>query len=306
MRSSDTARRVLADLPTAMGLLCWSTAPAAWRDAVARAARLLGPGWEQAPDRDLLGALALLFYVEADERAVAVGDVPLDAVRSVLAVDERGLAWQLEARVQRVLRGQGHSPYRDLRRAERDRPESPLWRVQHRLIHVRMPDEPTTMVEPRPSALARQVEPLLALLAGTTETAERQLPEAPRPAGPLTVRMDGGRVYRWSGGMAVGAVPVACTPCGTLPGGTVLVDGPDATYICVNGHSADRGLLSAPHVRVAVAHGVDDDEQPVPVVLPDGTDIVWHGDLNVAGAGEAEEIDPTAYFIGSSRAWRHS
>ncbi|MFF2751369.1 hypothetical protein ACFVVA_38270 [Kitasatospora sp. NPDC058048] len=98
MRSSDTARRVLGDLPTAMGLLCWSTAPAAWRDAVARAARLLGPVWEQDPRRDRLASLALLLYIEADARAVAVGDVPLEAVPSVLAVDERGLAWHLDSR----------------------------------------------------------------------------------------------------------------------------------------------------------------------------------------------------------------
>ncbi|MGW3077841.1 hypothetical protein [Kitasatospora sp. NPDC001132] len=306
MRSSDTARRVLADLPTAMGLLCWSTAPAAWRDAVARAARLLGPGWEQAPDRDRLGVLALLFYVEADERAVTVGEVPLDAVRSALVVDGRGLAWHLEGHIQRVLDGQGHSPYRDPRRSERDREESPLWRIQHRLIHVQMPDEPTMMVEPRPSRLARQVQPLLDVLAGTIGDAERLLPQAPRPVGPLTVRMDGGRVYRWTAGMGACAVPVGCTPCGTLPGGTVVVDGPDATYVCPNGHTATQGLLSAPHVRVAVAHGVDDDGQAVPVMLPDGADVVWHGDLNVAGPSAGESTDPTAYFIGSSRAWHTS
>nr|BFD96314.1 hypothetical protein KitaXyl93_76740 [Kitasatospora sp. Xyl93] len=113
------------------------------------------------------------------------------------------------------------------------------------------------MVEPRPSLLARQVDVLLALLAGTTEAEEQLLPAAPLPVGALTVRMDGGRVYRWSGGMVVGAVPVACAPCGTLPGGTVLADGPEATYICPNGHRASPGLLSAPHVRVAVAHGLD-------------------------------------------------
>ncbi|MFJ6384633.1 hypothetical protein ACIQI7_32080 [Kitasatospora sp. NPDC092039] len=304
MRSSETARRVLADLPTAMGLLCWRAAPAAWRDAVARAARLLGPSWAQDPDRDRLGVLALLFYALADERAVAVGDVPLEAVRSVLAVDDRGLAWHLERRIRRILDEQGHSPYRDLRSPQRDREESPLWRIQHRLIHVQMPDEPTMMAEPRPSRLAEQVDVLLALLAGTTEAEERLLPEAPLPVGALRVRIDGGRVYRWSGGMVVGAVPVACTPCGTLPGGTVLVDGPDATYLCANGHTARPGLLSAPHVRVAVAHGLDDDGHRAPLLLPEGADIVWHGDLNIAGPGAAEDIDPTAYFIGSSRIWQ--
>ncbi|MFJ6775642.1 hypothetical protein ACIQOV_32590 [Kitasatospora sp. NPDC091257] len=37
------------------------------------------------------------------------------------------------------------------------------------------------------------------------------------------------------------------------------------------------------------------------MVLPDGIDVVWRGDLNVANARAAEDIDPTAYFIGSSR-----
>ncbi|MGI5526821.1 hypothetical protein ACQEVX_05140 [Streptomyces syringium] len=277
-------------LPDAMGYLIASTAPQPWREAVARAAQLLTPGWDnlrgQGPS---LGTLALTLYTLAHERQQPAADVPVEMVKEALRQEHPNTEpYQLQQRMEAALKTTGQARPST---GDREWRETPVERIYQDLVHVWYPEEQTSDWAPGPTAMCLAVQRLQEHMAGLDEDRATLLPEAPEPTGPIRITVTGRvRTVRYGGGTAA-SVPVRCPHCDALEGGTLLVDGPEATYTCANDHTLPHPQLGGPHIRNALARCFDPDTD---TRVPAGAsgNITVEGEFRVASSSMPEHADP--------------
>ncbi|MEU5428482.1 hypothetical protein AB0H73_23245 [Streptomyces olivoreticuli] len=291
---SEPTRRTL---PDAMGYLVASSAPQPWREAVARAAQLLTPGWDDLRGQgSMLGTLALALYTLAHERQQTAVDVPVEVVKEALEEQEHPHTpepCRLQQRMKDALTATGQ--YRWGPDLQFD--GTAVWRVYRDLVHDWSPEEETSDSEPGPTDLCRAVHRLQELLAGLDADRATLLPEAPEPTGPIRITVTGWvRTVRY-GGASAASISVRCPTCNALEGGTLLVDGPDATCTCANGHTFTQPTLSGPHIRNALAQCVYPEGD---TRVPGGASgsITVQGEFRVASSSMPEHADPwPAWFV---------
>ncbi|WP_367132851.1 MULTISPECIES: hypothetical protein [Streptomyces] len=279
-------------LPDAMGYLIASSAPLPWWEAVDRAAQLLTPGWGslrgQGPS---LGTLALTLYTLAHEGQQLAAEIPVEVVKEALEYEEgphNREPYQLQQRMEAALQATGQftsSP------DSRERHETPVWRVYRDLVHVQYPEVMTSDWAPGPTSMCLAVQRLQETLSGLDEDRATLLPEAPEPTGPIQITVTGWvRTVRYGGGSAA-SIPVRCPDCDVLEGGTLLVDGPDASCTCINGHTFTHPKLTGPRIRNALARCVYPDND---TRVPDGLSgsVTVEGEFRVAAASMPEHANP--------------
>ncbi|WP_116211621.1 hypothetical protein [Streptomyces olivoreticuli] len=282
-------------LPDAMGYLVASSAPQPWREAVARAAQLLTPGWDNLRGQgSLLGTLALALYTLAHERQQPPADVPVEVVKEALEHQEQPHTpepYELQQRMKDALTATGQV------RSGPDLHETPVWRVYRGLVHVWHPEVETSDWEPGPSEMSCAVQRLRELMAGLDADRAMLLPEAPEPTGPIRITVTSWvRTVRY-GGASAASISVRCPTCNALEGGTLLVDGPDATCTCANGHTFTQPTLSGPHIRNALAQCVYPEGD---TRVPGGASgsVTVQGEFRVASSSMPEHADPwPAWFV---------
>lgn len=272
------APRTLAD---ALGYLTPSSSSELRRQAVQCAGQLLQPSWSG--DSDALATVAFAFYTVAHQDDVAAAEVP---VQRVLALLRPGGAPPgepgLRAAAREVLHARGHAlPWS----AERGCWDA-IGGIYQRLTFQWEPQEPMGDMPPGPSAMRRTAERLLPQLDGVSDDQVRGHASAPAPTPGRTIQV----ADRVATVTADSVITVRCSTCQDMYGGTVIVDGPQARYLCRERHSTEDRRLEAVRVVAALAYAED--------VQMDG-DAVRVRNLNVASSSMRWDFDPRSNrFVG--------
>jgi hypothetical protein len=259
-----------------------SGVPADWRAAVGRAAQLLAPVWTGtgAQAHADLPVLAVGLYTLAVEQNVAPADVSLTALRDTLAY-----GGSLNARIFPAMEQRGQGGGRIL-----DSEASPLWRLlRGRTVQTGPMDMGCT--PPMPSEIEVACPRLETLLAGLTDDQAEALPPAPAPPGPLELHIRR-RLYVKSRNARVST---RCHICEGADGIRLVVDGPNVTLVCTEGHRTVNGDLTAIQVRYAISMlGPRDHTAPDGhlSILAEGVLPTVDGDLYVSSATLPIDDDP--------------
>ncbi|MGW3954040.1 hypothetical protein ACWEKM_24670 [Streptomyces sp. NPDC004752] len=277
-------------------LLTPSTAPAQWTAAVAEAVRLLAPSWDDSPAAsDELRTLALVLFARTRTGGRTPQDVSLGEIVAALAVPGDGVlteALAVREEIESALAEAALTPAAGTG-------SHPVWTIYWGLCEVyRYPMIDDFEPEPPSPSPLRQCLPSLARrLTGMTEEARSALEPVSVEAEAL--RVDTTRVMIVSRHAEVRldcwtdpgpTKPGRPARCPAEVGGHLMVDGPDAVWVCNAGHRTRRPrTLSAAHARNALRQL--------------GIDPATRGQVDAGGpfcvpAGDAfaEDADPTKLF----------
>jgi len=255
-------------LPDEMAYLLPTTAPDVWRAAVARAAQLLAPSWDERPND--LKALAFILLTLSVEREQPSESIPLAAVAEDLGAqgeEPRELSRRIEAAGMTVgVLGNGYGPD----------PLDTLWRDLSRWQEA--PGEPMGDAPGWPPALWAAVGRLQERISGLDEVVLRRTPVPVPSLGALTISV--GRYVRVVTTNSIEAV--MCDSCDGCEGGSLLVDGPAVTFVCAEGHTTADHRLDVWRVRNALAYAG----------LPVGADVAVERDFLVTSRPYSAQSDP--------------
>ncbi|MEU6379560.1 hypothetical protein [Streptomyces sp. NPDC046909] len=255
-------------LPDEMAYLLPTTAPDVWRAAVARAAQLLAPTWDDRPGD--IGALSFVLLTLSVEREEPPQSIPLAVTAEYLRAQGREpeeLSRRIEAAGQSagVLGvGDGSGPL--------DR----LWRNLSSWLEA--PGEPMGDAPGQPPVLWTAVRGLHDVISSLDEADIRQTPVPLPSLSTLTVL-----VSRYVQIVTARAIrPVKCDTCTGSEGGVLRVDGPEVTFVCAEGHTTAHDRLEVRRVRNALAYAG----------VPIGAAVAVEGDLPVTSSACGERSDP--------------
>ncbi|MCX5207556.1 hypothetical protein OG897_39900 [Streptomyces sp. NBC_00237] len=234
-------------LPLALSLLVSSTSSERWRGAVGEAARLLAPGWDDDSYISDLGTLALVLHLRAQDDRLPQ-KVPVQEILATLApVDAAGEpefvqeSWEL-------LRQTGEAPPIA---GQVEEGAGQVWLVQRDLGDRYLGGDMDELHGPGPSAFQSATARLRALLADLDEERREALYVVPVPSGSVQVQAAGGvKVITTGSVMAMRCTHKGCP----AEGGTVIVDGMRARYVCPDGHTSSPRTLAPAHARWALRH----------------------------------------------------
>lgn len=255
-------------LPDEMAYLLPTTAPDVWRDAVARAAQLLAPSWDERPSN--LKALSFILLTLSVEREQSPESIPLQAVAEELSAqgeEPQELSRRIKAAGTTAgVLGNGYGP---------DTLDT-LWTDLSSWLEA--PGEPMGDAPGHPPALWAAVGRLHEVINGLDAAIIRQTP-VPHPSlGALTIS-----VGRYAQVVSTDAIqPIKCDTCASCEGGSLRVDGPAVTFVCTEGHTTADHRLEVWRVRNALAHAG----------VPIGAEVAVEGDFLVTSRAYGEQSDP--------------
>lgn len=255
-------------LPDEMAYLLPTTAPDVWRAAVARAAQLLAPSWDERPNG--LKALAFILLTLSVEREQPPESISPAAVAEALS-DQGEEPHELSRRIEAAgttagVLGDGYGP---------DTLDT-LWTDLKSWQEA--PGDPMGDAEGWPPALWAAVGRLHERISGLDEAVIRRTPVPVPSPGALTIS-----VGRYVQAVATDAIrPIKCDTCDGCEGGSLRVDGPAVTFVCAEGHTTANPRLDVWRVRNALAYAG----------LPTGSDATVERDFLVTSRPYSAQSDP--------------
>ncbi|MFE7272546.1 hypothetical protein [Streptomyces sp. NPDC057623] len=255
-------------LPDEMAYLLPTTAPDVWRAAVARAAQLLAPTWDEHPGN--IGALSFILLTLSVEREQSPQSIPLAVTVENLRA-QGGEPEELSRRIEAAgvtagVLGAGDGPG----------PLDTLWRDMSSWLEA--PGEPMSDVPGHPPVLWAAVRGLHDVISPLGEAVIRQTPVPLSSLGALTILV--GRYVQIVTASAIR--PVKCDTCAGCEGGVLRVDGPAVTFVCAEGHTTAHHQLEVRRVRNALAYAG----------VPIGAAVAVEGNLPVPSSAYDERSDP--------------
>ncbi|KOG29522.1 hypothetical protein ADK35_02200 [Streptomyces viridochromogenes] len=255
-------------LPDEMAYLLPTTAPDAWRAAVARAAQLLAPSWDERPNN--LKALSFIVLTLAVEREQPPESLPLQAVTEELSAqgeEPQDLSQRIKAAGTTAgVLGNGYGP---------DTLDT-VWTDLSSWLEA--PGEPMGDAPGHPPALWAAVGRLHEAISGLDAASIRQAPVPLPSPGALTISV--GRHVQVVSTNAIR--PITCDTCASCEGGSLRVDGPAVTFVCAEGHTTADHRLEVRRVRNALVHAD----------VPIRADVAVEGDFLVTSRAYDEQSDP--------------
>jgi hypothetical protein len=255
-------------LPDEMAYLLPAAAPDVWRAAVARAAQLLAPTWDERPGN--IGAFSFSLLMLSVEREQHPQSVPLSVTVENLRAqggEPEGLSRRIgEAGVSAGVLGGGDGPG----------PLDTLWRGLSSWLEA--PGEPMGDAPGHPPVLWAAVRGLHDVISPLDEAAIRQTPVPLPSLTTLTVLV--GRHVQIVAARAI--QPVTCDTCAGCEGGVLRVDGPAVTFVCAEGHTTAHHRLEVRRVRNALAYAG----------VPIDAAVAVEGNLPVTSSAYDERADP--------------